>query len=230
MPNRQKCFCRFSCLALGAAAGSPGSTAAAARLGYRLHLPAMDHRWEFAVAASVWIINLIVLTAVLEADLGHRRITWFRLTRPLLLAGVIIAFYLKGVASGGSGLTLELTLGGAGIGLGLLAGAIFGVYRDPAGSARSRAGFAYAALWAAVIGARIGFAYASSHAHSVQTWLGTHQITSAALTDALIFMAAGMLLARTATLLLRERALPPDDMGASRAARPGQAILPSAGS
>jgi hypothetical protein len=82
------------------------------------------------------------------------------------------------------------------------------VYRDAAGSARSRAGIGYAALWAAVIGARIGFAYATSRSHSVQTWLGTHQITSAALTDALIFMAAGMLLARTATLLARAHQLP----------------------
>jgi hypothetical protein len=181
------------------------------------------------VPASVWIINLVVLIAVLEADLGRRRITWFRLARPLLLAGVIIAFYLKGVASSGSGLALELALGGAGLGLGLLAGAVFGVYRDAAGFARSRAGFAYTALWVAVIGARIGFAYATSHSHSVQTWLGTHQVTSAALTDGLIFMAAGMLLARTATLLVRERALPREDAGAARAARTGQAILPSAG-
>jgi hypothetical protein len=41
--------------------------------------------------ANVWIINLVVLTAVLGADLGRRRITWFRLTRPLILAGGIIA-------------------------------------------------------------------------------------------------------------------------------------------
>ena len=163
--------------------------------------------------ASVWIINLVVLTAVLEADLGRRRITWFRLARPLVLAGVIIAFYLKGVAFGGSALALELALAGAGLGLGLLAGALFGVYRDPAGFARSRA----------------GIAYATSHSHSLQTWLGTHQITSAALTDALIFMAAGMLLARTATLLVRERVLSRDAASAARAARPGQAVLPSAG-
>jgi hypothetical protein len=181
------------------------------------------------VPASVLIINLVVLTVVLEADLGRRRITWFRLARPLVLAGGVIAFYLKGVASSGSGLTLELALGGAGLALGLLAGAIFGVYRDAAGSARSRAGFAYTALWVAVIGARIAFAYASGHSHSVQAWLGTHQITSAALTDALIFMAAGMLLARTATLLVRERVLPRDSAGAIRSAGPGQAVLPSVG-
>jgi hypothetical protein len=181
------------------------------------------------VPASVWIINLVVLAAVLEADLGRRRITWFRLVRPLLLAGVVIAFHFEQVASGGNGLTLELALAGAGLGLGLLAGALFGVYRDAAGFARSRAGFGYAALWVTVIGARLGFAYATSHWHSLQTWLGTHQITSATLTDALIFMAVGMLLARTATLVVRERVLPRDDAGVARGARSGQAVLPSVG-
>jgi hypothetical protein len=66
----------------------------------------------------------------------------------------------------------------------------------------------YTALWAVVIGSRIGFAYATSHSHGLQVWLGTHHITSAALTDALIFMAAGMLLARTVILVLRSRRLP----------------------
>jgi hypothetical protein len=157
---------------------------------------------------SVWIINLVVLTAVLEADLGVRKVTWLRLARPVVLAGVIISFYLKGVAGAGGALALELGLAALGIVLGLAAGAIFRVYRRPDGRAVSRAGAAYAALWVLVIGARIGFAYATSHSHSLQVWLGTHHITSAALTDSLIFMAAGMLLARTVTLRVRSGALP----------------------
>jgi hypothetical protein len=42
----------------------------------------------------------------------------------------------------------------------------------------------------------------------MQTGPGTHQITSEILTDALTLMAAGMLLARTAALFVREH-LPP---------------------
>ena len=169
--------------------------------------------------ASVWIINLVVLTAVLEADLGRRKVTAFRLARPVVLAGVIIAFYIKGVAGSGDGLVMEVGLAILGVALGLAAGAIFRVFRDDEGKVRSQAGEGYAALWILVIGARIGFAYASSHSRNVQTWLGTHQITSAALTDALIFMAAAMLLARTATLLVRKRALPPDTETAAQTAR-----------
>lgn len=159
------------------------------------------------MSPSVWIINLVVLGAVLEADLGRRKITWFRLARPVVLAGVIISFYLKGLAGGGNGLAAELILAGLGIVLGLVAAAIFRVFREQ-GVPWSRAGGAYAALWVIVIGARIGFAYAVSHSHHLQVWLGTQHITSAALTDALIFMAAGMLLARTAVLVARAHRLP----------------------
>ena len=160
--------------------------------------------------ASVWIINLVVLGVVLEADLGRRRITSFRLARPVLVAGAIIAYYLRKtpVATGGGGLAFEIALAVLGILLGLAAGAAFGVFRDTDGFPRSRAALGYALLWVVVIGARIGFSYGASHSRSLQVWLGTHHITSDALTVALIFMAAGMLLARTGTLVFRARALP----------------------
>jgi hypothetical protein len=160
--------------------------------------------------ASVWIINFVVLGVVLEADLGRRKITWFRLARPIVVAGAIIAYYLTRtpVATGGGGLAFELALAAAGVVIGVGAGLIFAVFRGADGAARSQAGIGYAALWLAVIGARIAFAYAAAHSHSLQVWLGTHHITSDALTDALIFMAAGLLLARTATLRVRARALP----------------------
>jgi hypothetical protein len=171
---------------------------------------------EPVMPASVWIINLVVLTAVLEADLGRRKITWFRLARPVVLAGIIISFYLKGVTGTGGALAMELGLAALGTLLGVAAGAVFRVYRRPDGAAASRAGAGYAALWVLVIGARIGFAYATNHSHSLQVWLGTHHITPAALTDSLIFMAAGMLLARTVILLARSNALPAGAAGAGR--------------
>jgi hypothetical protein len=178
--------------------------------------------------ASVWIINFVVLGVVLEADLGRRKITWFRLARPIVVAGAIIVYYLTRtpVATGGSGLAFELVLAAAGIAIGVGAGLIFGVFRGADGAPRSQAGIGYAALWIAVIGARIAFAYATVHSHSLQVWLGTHHITSDALTDALIFMAAGLLLARTATLNARARMLP-GQAPAAHAARPTVASSPS---
>ena len=97
----------------------------------------------------------------------------------------------------------ELTLAALGIILGVAAGMIFCVYRGADGSPCNQAGIAYAALWIVVVSTRIGFAYATSHSHRLQVWLFTHHITADAVTDALIFMAAGMLVFRTAILRLR---------------------------
>jgi hypothetical protein len=161
------------------------------------------------MSSSVWIINLVVLGVVLEADLGRRKITWPRLARPVIVAGAIVIYYLTRTpaATHGDGLAFELALAALGIVLGLAAGLIFRVFSDQ-GIAWSQAGVTYAALWIVVIGARIGFAEATSHSRSLQVWLGMHHITSDAITDALIFMAIGMLLTRTATLRLRAAALP----------------------
>jgi hypothetical protein len=178
--------------------------------------------------ASVWIINLVVLGVVLEADLGRRKITWFRLARPVVVAGAIIIYYLTRtpVTTHGGGLAFELTLAGLGIVLGLVAGLIFRVFRA-GGAVWSRAGAGYALLWFLVIGARIGFAYATSHSHGVQVWLGTHHITGDAVTDALIFMAVGMLLVRTGALRVRAAAQRADAGEHGRVVRPPAASSPA---
>ena len=180
------------------------------------------------MSASVWIINLVVLGVVLEADLGRRKITWFRLARPLLVAGAIVVYYLAKtpVATRSGGLAFELGLAALGIVLGLVAGLIFRVFRDK-GMPWSQAGIGYALLWIVVIGARIGFAAAVSHSRSLQLWLGTHHIISDAVTDALIFMAVGMLLTRTATLWLRGAALPAGILDPDRAMQPPAASRPA---
>src|SRR5580704_4672061 len=145
---------------------------------------------ESVMPASAWIINLVVLGVVLEADLGRRKITWYRLARPVIVAGAIVIYYLTRtpVATRSGGLAFELALAALGIVLGLAAGMIFRIFREGE-TAWSQAGIGYAALWILVIAARLGFAYATSHSHSLQVWLGTHHITSDAVTDALIFMA-----------------------------------------
>jgi hypothetical protein len=183
---------------------------------------------ESVMPASVWIINLVVLGVVLEADLGRRKITTLRLARPVVVAGAIIIYYLTKtpVATHSGGLAFELALAALGIILGLAAGLIFRVFRDK-GMAWSQAGVGYAVLWIVVIGARIGFAYATSHSHSLQVWLGTHDITSDAVTDALIFMAVGMLLVRTGALRLRAATVRADAQGTGRVMRPPAASSPA---
>ena len=55
------------------------------------------------------IVNVLVLAAVLEADLGsHRKITRFRLLRPLLLAALVVPLFLEKVTTHGGGLSVQL--------------------------------------------------------------------------------------------------------------------------
>ena len=177
------------------------------------------------MSASVWIVNLVVLAAVLQADLGYRKITVRRLLRPVIIAAVVAAFYLKGTSGSGNELWLELAAVGAGILLGLVASALMRVSVNPDGSAYSRAGVPYAALWVAVVAARLWFAYGSNHEFSRQlgSWLRTERVTVNVLVNSLVFLAIAMLLTRTASLLVRSRMLhghPP----AEHAVRPGASV------
>ncbi len=157
------------------------------------------------------LINVIVLAAVLEADIGrHRKIGWFRLARPLVLAGAIVPIYLKSFADHGTGLTLEVGSTVAGLVLGVIASALMHVYRSPkTGRAVSRAGLGYATLWVVVIGARTAFSYGSEHwfKSELGSWLAQHMVDANAITDSLILMAVAMLVTRTLGLAARAAAL-----------------------
>lgn len=158
------------------------------------------------MSTSVWIINIAVLAAVLHADLGRKQVTVRRLLRPALIAVVIVPMFVKHVATSGTGLTLEIAGAGAGLLLGLVAAALLPVRRDPAGGAvESHAGVLYAGLWTVVIGGRLAFAYGSEHwfGPSLGHWMYANRVTADALTDALVFMAIAMLVARTGGLAAR---------------------------
>lgn len=153
------------------------------------------------------IVNGSVLAVTLLADLGpHKKIGAFRLLRPALLAGAIVPLFIDAPVTHGNGLGIELAGVAAGLLAGLLAVTFMRVYRSPeTGKPVSSAGLPYALLWIVIVGARAFFSYGASHLFSKQLsdWCIAHQVTSAAITDGLIFMAVAMVLTRTGGLATR---------------------------
>jgi hypothetical protein len=161
------------------------------------------------VSTSVLVLNLAVLFAVLESDLGRRTVGKFRVIRPLLMAVGIVPLFLDRPATTGAGAALELALAALGILLGLFAATrlMTVTVDEQRGVLMSRAGAAYGLFWGAVIGARLLFTYGANHWYSTQLadWMATNGISLNALTDALIFMAVGMTLTRTVRLAVGRR-------------------------
>jgi hypothetical protein len=156
------------------------------------------------------IVNGVVLATVLASDLGSaRKIGPMRLLRPVIAAAVIIPLFVDRPVTHGTGLSVELAGIVAGLLGGLAAAALMGVYRSPdTGKPVSRAGWPYAILWIVVIGARAAFSWGAAHwfQDSIVSWAITNQVSVAAITDGLIFMAIAMVLVRT--LGLRASRLP----------------------
>jgi hypothetical protein len=80
----------------------------------------------------------------------------------------------------------------------------------PPRPAASAAGFPYAIAWTVIVAARAAFTYGSQHWFPAQLtgWCLAHQVTVAAITDGLIFMAIAMVLVRTLGLAARATRLP----------------------
>jgi hypothetical protein len=158
------------------------------------------------------IVNGVVLATVLASDVGPaRKIGRMRLLRPVIAAAVIIPIFISKPGLHGSSLAVELAGVAAGVLGGVAAGALMHVYRSPAtGRPVSRAGWPYAIFWTVVIGARAAFSYGAAHwfTGSLVAWAIANQVTEAAITDGLIFMAVMMVIIRTAALGVRASRLP----------------------
>jgi hypothetical protein len=158
------------------------------------------------------IVNGVVLATVLASDVGPaRKINRMRLLRPVIAAAVIIPIFMDHPATNGSGLAVEIAGVAAGVLGGLAAAALMRVYRSPqTGQPVSRAGWPYALFWTVVVAARAAFSYGAAHwfTNSIVSWAIANQVSQAAITDGLIFMAIAMILMRTGGLAARASRLP----------------------
>ena len=158
------------------------------------------------------IINGAVLIAVIEGDVGpHRKISRLRILRPFITVAVVIPLFISRPVTHGNGLLVELAGIAAGLFCGLVAIALIRVYRSPrTGRPVSAAGLPYALVWTVVVAARTMFSIGATHWFPAQLdqWSFAHQVSGAAITDGLIFMAITMVLVRTAALAARASRLP----------------------
>ena len=162
--------------------------------------------------AEAMIVNGVVLATVLASDVGPaRKIGRMRLLRPVIAAAVIIPIFLDHPATHGNGLAVEIAGIAAGVLCGLGAAALMRVDRSPAtGKPVSHAGWPYAIFWTVIIAARAAFSYGAAHwfTGSIVSWAIANQVSEAAITDGLIFMAIIMIIVRTAGLAARASRLP----------------------
>lgn len=160
------------------------------------------------MSTSQYALNVGLLVYILATNLGTHRLTRARLLMPLALIAVAGAYFLGDVPTAGNDVQLEVLGALTGAALGVLAGVLVKVDRTPAGTV-TQAGTLYAALWVAVIGGRVAFAYGAQHwfSRDIGQFSITHQITGAdAWTAAFVLMALVMVLTRvlvTATAVAR---------------------------
>lgn len=158
------------------------------------------------------IVNAVVLVTVLATDLGPaRKIGPMRLLRPVIAAAVIVPLFVESPVTHGNGLLVEVAGIVAGVLCGLIATMLLRVYRSPrTGRPASSAGWPYAAFWTVIIAARAAFTYGAAHwfSSSLVSWAIANQVSQAAITDGMIFMAIAMVLIRTAGLRVRVSRLP----------------------
>jgi hypothetical protein len=135
--------------------------------------------------------------AAASSDLGsHRKIGPLFLYRPV---------------THGNGLLVELAGVVAGLLCGLVITALMRVYRSPkTGKPVSAAGLPYAIALTLIVAARTAFSVGAVRWFPAQIaqWAAVHQVTGAAITDGLIFMAIARVLVRTAGLAARATRLP----------------------
>lgn len=152
-----------------------------------------------------WIIDL-ALIGVVFLQIRGRRLSLRQLLLPVGLSAWAGFTYLRGIPTAGNDLLLVALCLGLGVALGVLAGVFTEVSPGPGGYPVARAGVAAAILWVVGVGTRLAFQLYATHGggRSIADFSAAHSITSTeAWVAALVLMALGEALSRTALLAYR---------------------------
>ncbi|HWC22539.1 MAG TPA: hypothetical protein VG502_09590 [Flexivirga sp.] len=164
--------------------------------------------FQQALLISGGIAILVLLT-----QYGRRDFTTHSVLRPLGMIGGVGYFYLRGMPTDRS----ELWLYAAGLGLGLVCGAVAtvftGIERDPrTGKVMTVCGVGFAATWLVVVAARLAFVWEADHNSTFREHLGTfmanHQLHEASIAPFFVIWALAMVVSRVAANAVRAGQLP----------------------
>ena len=157
------------------------------------------------MSTGQYFLNLALLAWILSSNVGTRTLTRRRVTLPLFVVAAAGWFYLGDMPTLGNDGWLELVGLVAGVLLGIVAALTVRVRRE-GDRVVATAGLAFAALWVAVIGGRVLFAFGADHwfARSIGQFSRDHLITGAdAWTAAFVLMALAMVVSRLAVTGIR---------------------------
>lgn len=157
------------------------------------------------MSTSTYIIDsalvLLVLLQIKERTLNSRQ-----LIRPLIILGVAVASYLKGIPTQGNDLVLLGVLAVVGGVIGIASGVTVIMNRRADGTTTFRSGWLSGIFWVLGMGSRFAFAWWAAHGggSTIASFSATHHITSTeAWTAALLAMAVFEVTGRTLVMALR---------------------------
>ncbi|MFG2712007.1 hypothetical protein ACGFX2_15830 [Streptomyces goshikiensis] len=156
------------------------------------------------------IASGVILIIILSTDLGTRKVTNMRLLRSIIAIAIVIALFVHTLPLGGNDPWLQLAGIGTGVVCGLIAAALLPAHRGSDGEIYTKGGITYAAVWALMSASRVLFAYGSEHwfAKDVILFSIDHKLSGQDVySNAFVFMALAMVLARTAVLVVKRRRL-----------------------
>ncbi len=150
------------------------------------------------MTTSQYVLNLGLLAWILMSNLGTRPIHRGRLVLPLLIVVAICGTYLRSIPTHGNDLWLDAAGVAVGAALGVVTALLVSVRRVGL-QVVTRAGAGFTALWVAVIGGRMLFAYGADHWFTgwIVGFSRDHLITGGeAWTAAFVMMAMAMVAVR----------------------------------